>query len=44
MPRSLTLRRYVRHRYGVSLGHRDCMRNMLARSFGAGTLAGFWRL
>lgn len=43
MPKSLTLRQYVRHRNGVPLGHRDSMRNMLARAFGAGTLAGFWR-
>lgn len=43
MPRSLTLRQYVRRRNGVPLGHRGSMRNMLARSFGAGTLAGFWR-
>lgn len=43
MPKSLTLRQYVRRRNGVPLGHRDSMRNMLARSFGAGTLAGFWR-
>lgn len=43
MPAPMTLARYARERNGVPLGHRDSMRQMLARSLGASTLAGFWR-
>lgn len=43
MGRSLTLAQYVRRRNGVPLGHRRSLANMLDRSLGAGSLAGFWR-
>lgn len=39
----LTLAEYVRRRNGVPLGGSGSLRNMLRRSFGAGTFAGFWR-
>jgi len=39
----LTLAEYVRQRNGVPLGHSDSLRNMLQRSFGAGSFAGFWQ-
>ncbi len=41
--RQLTLREYVRQRNGVPLGGRGSMSNMLSRSFGAKSLAAFWR-
>jgi hypothetical protein len=41
--RELTLGNYVRRRNGVALGAPGSMGNMLARSFGAATFAGFWR-
>ena len=41
--RKLTLADYVRRRNGVPLGGSGSMRNMLYRSLGAGTFAGFWR-
>lgn len=39
----LTLTYYVRRRNGVPFGSSGSLRNMLYRSFGAGTFAGFWR-
>ena len=39
----LTLSQYVRRRNGVPLGGSGSMRNMLYRSLGAATFAGFWR-
>ena len=39
----VTLGEYVRRRNGVPLGARGALRNMLRRSFGAGSFAGFWR-
>lgn len=39
----MTLGHYVRRRNGVPLGAPGSLRNMLARSLGAGTFAGFWR-
>lgn len=41
--RQSTLTEYVRHRNGVALGARGSMGNMLYRSFGATSFAGFWR-
>ncbi len=41
--RRVTLWRYVRKRNGVRAGAPGSMSNMLRRSFGASTLAGFWR-
>ena len=41
--RSLTLAQYVRRRTGVPLGHSDSLRNMLHRSLGASSFAGFWQ-
>jgi len=41
--RRLTLAGYVRRRNGVALGAPGSLRNMLRRSFGAGTFAGFWQ-
>ena len=41
--RTLTLRAYVRRRNGVPLGAPGSLSNMLRRSLGAGTFAGFWR-
>jgi len=40
---SLTLAQYVRRRTGVPLGHSDSLRNMLYRSLGASSFAGFWQ-
>ena len=37
------LRDYVRRRNGVPLNAKGSLGNMLARSFGSGTFAGFWR-
>jgi hypothetical protein len=42
-PRSITLGRYVRARNGVPLGAGGSLENMLRRSFGAPSFAGFWR-
>ena len=42
-PRPITLRDYVRRRNGVPLGASGALPNMLRRSFGAGSFAGFWR-
>lgn len=39
----LTLAQYIRRRNGVAAGSRGSLRNMLDRSLGAGTFAGFWR-
>ena len=39
----LTLAQYVRRRNGVALGASGSLRNMLYRSLGAATFAGFWR-
>ena len=39
----LTLAQYVERRNGVPLGHSDSLRNMLSRSFGAGSFAEFWQ-
>ena len=39
----LTLAQYVKIRNGVPLGDSKALRNMLARSFGAGTFAEFWQ-
>ena len=41
--RQSTLLDYVRQRNGVPLGGRGSMSNMLSRSFGATSIAGFWR-
>jgi hypothetical protein len=41
--RKLTLAHYVRRRNGVPFGSSGSLRNMLYRSLGAGTFAGFWR-
>lgn len=41
--RQSTLTDYVRQRNGVALGARGSMGNMLYRSFGATSIAGFWR-
>ncbi len=44
MPRrSLTLAQYILKRNGVPAGAPHSLRNMLARSLGAATFAGFWR-
>lgn len=37
------MREYVRRRNGVPLGAAGSMTNMMKRSFGAGSLAHFWR-
>jgi D-alanyl-lipoteichoic acid acyltransferase DltB (MBOAT superfamily) len=39
----LSLSQYIIYRNGVPAGARGSMRNMLHRSFGAPTFAGFWR-
>ena len=39
----LTLSEYVRRRNGVPLGASGSLRNMMRRSFGARSFAGFWR-
>ena len=39
----LSLSQYIVYRNGVPAGARGSMRNMLHRSLGAPTLAGFWR-
>ena len=41
--RRLTLAQYVRRRNGVPVGASGSLRNMLRRSLGAGTFAGFWQ-
>ncbi len=41
--RPLTLSRYVLARNGVPLGSSGSLQNMLRRSLGAATFAGFWR-
>ena len=38
-----TLGQYVSQRNGVALGDSGSLRNMLQRSFGAGSFAGFWQ-
>ncbi len=40
---SLTLAQYVLRRNGVPLGAPHSLKNMLHRSFGASTFAGFWQ-
>ena len=42
MHQSVSLARYVKKRNGVALGKSGSMRNMLARSLGAGTFPVFW--
>ena len=39
----LSLAQYVLRRNGVPLGAPHSLQNMLYRSFGAGTYAGFWQ-
>ncbi len=39
----LTLAQYVKKRNGVPLGDSKSLRNMLLRSFGADSFAGFWQ-
>lgn len=39
----MSLAKYVKRRNGVALGKRRSMRNMLARSLGAGSFPMFWR-
>jgi hypothetical protein len=39
----LTLAQYVRRRNGVPLGDSNSLRNMLIRSFGAGSFGRFWQ-
>ena len=39
----LSLQQYVKRRNGVAMGSPGSLSNMLYRSFGAGTFAGFWR-
>ena len=41
--KKLTLSEYVRRRNGVPLGASGSLRNMLRRSFGARSFAGFWQ-
>ncbi len=41
--RELTLSRYIRRRTGLAPGARGSLRNMLYRSLGASSFAGFWR-
>lgn len=41
--RGISLSQYVRRRNGVSLGGSGSLKNMLQRSFGARSFAGFWR-
>jgi hypothetical protein len=41
--RQLTLGRYIRRRNGLPAGAPGSLRNMLHRSLGAPTFAGFWR-
>ena len=41
--RRLTLSQYIIRRNGVPAGARGSLRNMLHRSLGASTFAGFWR-
>jgi D-alanyl-lipoteichoic acid acyltransferase DltB (MBOAT superfamily) len=41
--RELTLSQYIRRRNGLPAGARGSVRNMLDRSLGAGSFAGFWR-
>jgi hypothetical protein len=42
-PQRVTLAQYVERRNGVALGAPGSLKNMLARSFGAGTFARFWQ-
>lgn len=42
-PKRVTLRQYIHRRNGVPLGASGSLRNMLHRSLGAGSFAGFWR-
>ena len=39
----MTLNQYIERRNGVPLGASGALRNMLHRSFGAGSFATFWR-
>ena len=41
--KGLSLAQYILRRNGVPLGDPRSLRNMLYRSFGAGTFAGFWQ-
>ena len=43
MAREITLSEHVRKRNGVPLGAKGSMKNMLERSFGAGSFHLFWR-
>ncbi len=42
MRMSISLAEFVKHRNGVALGAAGSLRNMLHRSFGAGSFARFW--
>ncbi|MCP4422008.1 MAG: acyltransferase [Chloroflexi bacterium] len=41
--RGMTLAQYVERRNGIPLGDSNSLRNMLQRSFGAASFAGFWQ-
>ena len=41
--RAITLGQYIRRRNGLAPGASGSLRNMLSRSLGAGSFAGFWR-
>ena len=41
--KNLTLSQYVHRRNGVPLGASESLKNMLYRSFGASSFAGFWQ-
>ena len=41
--RRMTLAQYIRRRNGVPVGSSGSLRNMLYRSFGAGSFSGFWQ-
>ena len=43
MPKPITLSKFIKHRNGVALGASGSMRNMLTRSFGAGSFDRFWQ-
>ncbi len=42
-PRQITLAQFVLYRNGLPLGARGSLQNMLRRSFGASSFAGFWQ-
>jgi len=43
LPKPITLSKFIKHRNGVALGASGSMRNMLTRSFGAGSFDRFWQ-